>query len=88
MSEKPSVDLTNYLCGECGGNTWNLKIGHCDDGRTYLYVMCANKDCQSSLRTIHGVDDDVPLIWDELDITGQGHDPQDMVCSSSQDHLN
>jgi hypothetical protein len=88
MEERPDVDLINYHCAECGESTWTLKIGHCDDGRTFLYVMCANSECQDARRKEYHVDDDAPLIWDEFDSTGQGHDPQDIGGITGQGHLN
>ena len=85
---KPQVDLINYYCAECNSEDWNLKIGHCDDGRTFLYITCGNPECQQTQRVQHGVTDDTPLIWGEYDITGQGHDPQDMVDEIPKHHLN
>jgi hypothetical protein len=87
--KEETVDLINYFCAECNGEDWNLKIGHHQDGRTFLYVMCASPECQKAQRIKYNIDnDDLPLVWDELDITGQGHDPQDMVGVIPKEHLN
>ena len=88
MSEKFQVDLINYFCAECNGEDWNLKIGHCEDGRTFLYVMCANPSCQKTIRQDREIEDDAPLVWDTFDITGQGHDPQDIVGVAEKEDLN
>ena len=88
MSEKLQVDLINYFCAECSGEDWNLRIGHCEDGRTFLYVMCANPNCQKTLRADYKVEDEAPLVWDFFDITGQGHDPQDIIGIPMKEDLN
>ena len=88
MTKQPQVDLINYFCAECNGEDWNLKIGHCEDGRTFLYVMCGNEKCQAAQQVKYGTDESTPLIWDSLDITGQGHDPEDIVGVASKEHLN
>jgi hypothetical protein len=51
-------------------------------------VMCADKDCQHARRVEHGVGAEAPLVWDEFDITGQGHDPQDVGGLTGGGHLN
>ena len=81
----PSVDLINYYCAECNGEDWNLKIGHCEDGRTFLYVCCANPDCQYFQHEKFDLETSDNLIWDSFDITGQGHDPQDIVMGGILD---
>ena len=86
--QKPKIDLINYSCAECGSHDWIIKIGHVDDGRTFLYVICADEDCQKQQREENGVEDNAPLIWDEFDITGQGHDPQDIGGITGEGHLN
>lgn len=88
QEERPGLDLINYSCAECDGSTWTIRIGHYDDGRTFLYITCANEECQEARRAEYGVSKDAPLIWDEFDITGQGHDPQDVGGLTGDGHLN
>jgi len=86
--EQPQVNLINYYCAECGGEDWTLKIGHCNDGRTFLYISCANQGCIKTKRAEYKAGPEDPLIWDEFDITGQGHDPDDMTGVLNKDGLN
>ena len=82
--DKPTIELIDYYCGECGGEYWTLKIGHCDDGRTFLYAACADPNCCERKREEMGLGEDAPIVWGEYDITGQGHDPQDMVSEETK----
>jgi len=81
--EKIDVEIIDYMCGDCGNNAWELRVGHASDGRTLLVVSCANQDCVNEKRTTEGAAPDELMIWDELDITGQGHDPEDMVLKET-----
>jgi len=80
MDEKKfEIELIDYQCAECGGADWKLQIGHCEDGRTMLYTVCASDDCISAKRHQLGIPEDEQafIFWDEFDVTGQGHDYDD-----------
>lgn len=75
-----SLELTEYCCGNCHGNTWELSVAHSDTGKTYLVISCANKDCVKKRREELDVDEndtDALVIWDQFDISGQGYDKQE-----------
>ena len=77
MKQSKSLELTEYCCGNCHGNTWELSIAHSDDGKTYLAISCANKKCIETKRRELGIeetDEEAWILWDQFDISGQGYD--------------
>ena len=75
---EPITEFVDYLCGNCGSSHWIIKIGHRSDGKTFLETICANPECTAQRRQELGVEADALIVWDELDITGQGHDARDV----------
>lgn len=71
------TEISGYACGDCGSNTWTLNVGHRSDGKTFLIVSCGNKKCVDKKRKELHASPDAQLVWDEFDITGQGHDIMD-----------
>lgn len=70
MSDEDLVtELVNYKCGDCGSDSWTLRIGHRSDGRTFLIVSCANQVCVERKRLALDAEPDALIVWDEFDIT-------------------
>ena len=79
MEQKIEIEVIDFCCAECGNDKWILKIGHSSDGRTLLITQCSSQQCQQLKRDISGdPDSEDMIIWSEFDITGQGHDPEDL----------
>jgi hypothetical protein len=76
---KQTVELTEYTCGDCRGNLWHLAIGHRSDGVTQLIIVCADPECVARKREELGVPEDEMIVWNELNITGQGYDAEDLA---------
>jgi hypothetical protein len=62
------------MCGNCGSNTWELQLKYGTDGTTTLVIICGNKECVKAKRKLLQASEDSIIIWEELDITGQGYD--------------
>jgi len=71
------TELVDYKCGDCGGESWTIYIGHTTDGRTFLMTVCANKECVKNKRDALKLEEEQFVIWDEFEISGQGHDYYD-----------
>lgn len=84
---KVVTELITYCCAECNKNAWTLYVGHRSDGVTELVVSCANPTCQKTKRKELDADDGDLIIWDTFDISGQGHDAED-INRPSDDQLN
>lgn len=78
MEEKLIMETTSYLCGDCGGRNWTLRIGHRSDNKTFLLICCADPICVEKKRKEVDAETTDHVIWDELDITGMGYDIQDI----------
>ena len=62
-----TVEVTEYLCATCKGNTWCLYLSQ-EDGHVFLYIACSNPECTQHVRHTNGwTDGDV--IWDKIDVT-------------------
>jgi len=72
------TEVISYLCGTCKGNNWTLHIGHRSDGKTFLFIWCANPDCMETRTIEEGATEGDMITWGEFDITGQGMDPSDV----------
>jgi hypothetical protein len=71
----------DYVCADCQGTKWTLKIGHQSNGRTMLLIICSNEKCVQKKKAELNIDDTNSShfpIWDEFDITGQGKDSNDL----------
>ncbi len=77
--------VVEYLCQSCGKNDWVLRLGYSDDGKTLLMVNCADPACTEKLRQEHGGQPTDLFLWDQLDISGQGHDLDDTLFLSPGD---
>ena len=82
-------EIIEYECADCGGIEMNVFIGHSGDGNnTYLIISCGNKDCVEFKRQEVGAGDEAIIVLDELDITGQGYDPDDLELHRHPSLLN
>lgn len=77
--EAPVTRVNDYLCEGCGKNNWVLRLGYTADGKTYLWIVCSDPACTEHLRTEHGGKETDLFLWDQLEITGQGHDLADIL---------
>ena len=84
MAEKEyKTVVSGFCCGDCGSEEWHLAIVHHKDGRTLLSFKCANEECVEKKKQLVDAGEDDLICWDELDITGQGYDPEDIDKKSS-----
>lgn len=67
------TELIGYVCADCGGNDWTLRIGQRSDGKTFLVVSCGNSKCLEHKRKELGTSPDALLIWDEFDISDSSY---------------
>jgi hypothetical protein len=72
-------------CADCGGMDWELELIHHPDGRTLLRFRCGDPDCIANKRMLLGLSENEIIYHDELDITGQGYDPEDTDKSRVED---
>lgn len=77
------TELIEYTCAGCGSDTWTIFIGHRTDGSTFLNTICANKECVERRREQLQAPDDALIVWNEFDITGQGHDSADLPSTDA-----
>jgi len=71
--ESKMIELTSYSCGDCNGDTWKLFVSH-EDGKTFLTIICADEDCVDNRTESLDPGSTEAIVWDHLDITGQGYD--------------
>lgn len=78
MADKHETVISEFSCGDCGCDVWKISIVHHADGRTLMSFCCANEECVERKRQLVGAGEDDVICWDEIDITGQGYDPDDI----------
>lgn len=83
MKKSEEVIMTEFCCGDCGKDKWKLSVIHHSDGRTLLSFCCADEQCVETKRRLIGADEADMICWDELDITGQGYDRDDIEENNS-----
>ena len=77
QSEKTAIECIDYSCAGCDGNKWNIHLAYREvDGvpRTFLITICANEDCVERRREELSAPLGALIMWDQFEITGQGHD--------------
>jgi hypothetical protein len=72
--ERSTIEITECRCVDCKGDSWKLAYIEVDD-KTLLTITCANEKCvekrKEELREECPDADEVMVIWEEFDITGQ-----------------